>query len=399
MRFFKFFLFLTLVFCLGTSLYYYLPETEENTSFGFFETETPVKKIIKQHVTASGQLKLKDEMKIGSSIKGKIKAIHVREGDFVREGELLVEIETPFGDTELREAEGAYERAVAEKDYAADNYTRKKLLFDEAFLSEAELQEAWRQYKVAQAEEKSLKASYDAKLIAYEHRNVYAPSCGVIIKIFVSKGEKVSDDLEEGRLISLVPDTETIEAQLLIDERQIGQIRSGLPVEIIVDSYPSKVFKSFIDKVSFTAEENEEQACIYQAKSYIDNRRLLLRPGMSVTAKIAIGKSDAAWTMTSRAFGIKQHHLEEIAENLNMPLHPIKEEEKDSFLAAAEESNIQYVWQLCDDCLKELAVVIGIDDAIAFEVKKGLTGDEKLIVDVPEVDAMKKIYDRLYRKL
>lgn len=350
-------------------------------------------------ISATGSLKLKDQVKIGSVVNGRVKGFFVEENDPVTEGQLLVEIDTGLGDTQVREAQGAYERALAELEYQEAKFQRKSQLFAQKFLSDADLQEAKRDYRTTLADVKALKASYEKQVIAFENNKVYAPASGIIIHIDAAKGEKVTSDLDGGTLLSLAPDVKHIEAELDINEKDIGQIQKGQKVQMVVDTYPNRVFKSIIHNISFTAKEEGEQECIYQAKAYIDNPHLLLRPGMSVNAKIDVASVDSVLTLTSRAFLIKQESLQSIAELLNLSIKPLDSAEKKALLKDHSNENMQFIWVVCQDCFKEIPVEVGITDNISFEIKSGLKGDEKLVVDVMENDEMQKIYEKFYRKL
>src|SRR6476469_9232127 len=128
--------FLTLAFANLLLATYLLADPFTESSKESHSIERPIKN---QEISASGSLKFKGQIKIGSVQAGKIKAIHVQENDAVEEGQLLVEIDTGLEDTEVREAEGAYERSLAELDYQEANYRRQKQLFAEKFLSDSTL--------------------------------------------------------------------------------------------------------------------------------------------------------------------------------------------------------------------------------------------------------------------
>lgn len=389
---------LLVVSVISLPIYYYFFLPKGQPLDQLYEVETPSSKSIKQIISATGKLKLKDQVKIGSVVTGRVKAIHVEENDAVKEGQLLVEIDTGLADTEVREALGIYEKALAELEFHEANFKRKKQLFDENFISDAELQEAKRDYLTTVADVKALKASYEKNVIAYENSQVYAPTSGIVIHIDAAKGEKVSSDLDGGALLSIAPDIQHIEADLEISEKDIGQIQKGQTVHMVVDTYPNRTFKSTIHNVSFMAKSDDNE-CVYQAKAYIDNPHLLLRPGMSVNATIDVAAADSALTVTSRAFLIKEENLQSVSKILNLPIRSMNSEEKEKMLQSDPDDHIQFIWTICDDCFKEIPVKIGISDHISFEIKSGLKGDEKLVVDVMEDDEMQKIYDKFYRKL
>ena len=260
------------------------------------------------------------------------------------------------------------------------------------------MQEALRSYKTAQADVKALKATYEKKLIAFRDNKIYSPASGIIIHVEAAKGEKVTSDLEGGTLLSLAPDVKHIEAELEIHEKDIGQIKKGQTVQMVVDTYPHKVFESSIQSISFIPITGLENECLYQAKAYIDNPHLLLRPGMTVSATIDVAKADSALALTSRAFLIKEEHLRPVASLLNYDLKPLDPEEKAKIALQQEEKPTQFIWKECGNCFCEIPVETGLNDQIYFEIKSGLEGGEKCVVDVIEEDQMKKFYEKLYRK-
>ena len=397
MRFIKLTFIIFLVISLvSLPIYYFFFLSATHPIHQLYNVEIPSKKDIKQIISATGMLKLKDQVKIGSVVTGRVKAIYVEENDPVTEGQLLVEIDTGLGDTEVREAQGAYEKALAELEYQETNYQRQRQLFEEQFISDASLQEAKRSYRTTLADIKTLGATYEKKIIAYQNSKVYAPSSGIIIRIDVAKGEKVSSDSDGGTLLSLAPDVKNIEAELDINEKDIGQIRKGQKVQMVVDTYPNKVFESTIQSISFTAKEEKEKACTYRAKAYIENPHLLLRPGMSVNATIDVAAADSSLALSSRTFIIKHEHLQSIAESLNYSIKPI--EGKQSLLIAHPDQQLQFVWAVRENAFQEIPVEIGITDNIYFQIKSGLRGDEQLVVEVMEDDKMQKIYEKIYRK-
>jgi len=399
-RLIKFLFSLTFISALiGIPVYYFFFLPVETPTEELFEVEIPQQREIKQIITATGTLKIKDQVDIGSMVSGKIKMIFVKENDNVREGQLLAEVDPGTGDTEVRVAEADYEKALAELEYNEADYRRKELLYADHYISDADFQEARRNYKTSMAEVKSLKAALDKQLISLENNKIYAPSAGIIIDVLALKGEKVSSDVDGGTILTLGPDTRHIEAELEICEKDIGQIQNGQKVSLKVDTYPNRVFESTIQTIGFAGKDRSDSGCVYLAKVLVDNPRLLLRPGMSVNATIDVAKQDSALTVTARSFLIKKEHLESISDLMQMPIDSIEDHDKEELVEAHPESHIQFLWVACEDCFREVPVEIGITDNVYFEILSGLQGDEELVVDVLEDDKMREFYEKHFRKL
>jgi HlyD family secretion protein len=221
----------------------------------------------------------------------------------------------------------------------------------------------------------------------------------VILHVDLAQGERITDDPEEGTLLWLAPDVNQIEAELEINEKDIGQVQKGQKVYMLVETYPNRPFESTIHHISFIAKTEKEEECVYQAKAYLDNPRLLLRPGMSVQATIDVDSTDSALTLTSHAFLVKYEHLQPIAQLLEYTIQPIEKQSKQTLLQEHADQNIQFVWRVNDHSFQEIPVEIGMTDNLYFEVKAGLNGDEQLVADVMAQDDMQKIYETLFRKL
>lgn len=398
MKYFKWAFILSFILGISSLTYYFFWIPSDLETDEFYTVEQPVRKEIKQVISTTGTLKLKDQIKVGSLVTGRIKSIHVAENDLVKEGQLLAEIDTGLGDTEVREAEGSYEGALAELEYQTSHYQRQKQLFEEHFISEVALQEAKRDYLTTLANVKSLKAQYDKTLISFQQLQIHAPAAGIIIYIEATKGDLIKSDGDDGTILWLAPDVKQIEVELEINEKDIGQIQKGQQVQMVVDTYPHRTFESKIENVSFMAKVQNDN-CTYLAKAYIDNPQLLLRPGMNVNAKIDVAAVDSTWALTSRPFLIKQEHLQPVAQFLNYTIEPVDNQTKQALLLTHADQNIQFVWQICEQCFREIPIELGTTDNIYFEIKSDLQGDEKLIVDVMEDDQMKKIYEKIFRKL
>jgi HlyD family secretion protein len=274
----------TFVLLLIANLIVFFPFSSAKSFDQLDKIETSSENDLNQMIATTGTLKLKRQVKVGSPINGQVRALYIGENDIVGEGQCLVEIDSGIGDTEVREAQGAYEKALAELEYQEASFTRKKQLFKEYFLPDADLQEAKRNYQTALADLKILKATYEKKSLIFENQKICAPVSGIILSIDIAKGEKVFS--EGGALLSIAPDIHTMEVELRIQEKDIRHIQKGQKVQMVVEAYPNQVFESMIHQVSWLVKTEENKPCTYRAKAYIDNPHLLLRPGMRVHATI-----------------------------------------------------------------------------------------------------------------
>jgi HlyD family secretion protein len=378
--------------------YLWSPEEEMEE---IFTIETPETRSIVQSISASGELDIKDRIKVGSLANGIIKAIHVQENQEVKEGKLLAEINTGRGDTDLREAQGEYEKALAELEYEKGEYNRNLQLLQEKLISDIKFQESKKAYHLAQSNVKITKAIFDRRLQECQNCLVMAPTSGIITAINVMKGEYVAADGSASSLFHLAPDVTKMEVTCMIDERDIGQIQLGQKVTLVVDTYPNKIFESTIQNISFSPNgfgDDNEQACLYEAKAYLDNPHRLLRPGMHIHATIFVESVESALAITSRTLLIKKEHLESISELFDFEIHSLSKEEKHSLVMNQPDKNIQFVWKVFENQFIETPIEIGISDDIHFEVISGLNKTDELVLEIAENDTMQAFYDQAFKR-
>lgn len=394
MKWLKFLFFISFLIASAIGIKQFYPsKTESETSI--FEVEAPSLRTISQSISAAGILEVKDQMKIGCLVSGVIKALHVEENQVVTEGQLLAEIETGKGDTELKEAEAHYEKSVIELDFQKKGYERQQELFNKQFIPAAKFEEAEKSYLLAVHQERSQKANLNKKRQEYLACQVRAPTAGVVTAVGVTKGERVSESSTTA-LFHIAPDIHTMEADFVIDERDIGQIKKGQKVQLIVDTYPGKIFETSIYNINFSPKE-KDNVRTFHAKAYLDNTTQLLRPGMNVSATIDVAIVSSALSITSLPFLIKEEHLQSAAKCLHYKVQGLESKARKDYIVAHPNQNIQFVWKVLDQAFVEIPVEIGVSDSIHFEILGGLQDKDSVVIEVLEEDQMQKIYDHISR--
>lgn len=361
-----------------------------------FEYEEPQVQDISQKIYASGRLQLAGLIKVGSQVRGTLQEVYVSENETVEKNQLLALIDNGKGDTDVREAEGQYNSLVASANFLQLEYEREKALRNEQFASESLYDQAEQAYISARDNAKAALARLERANIDYGNIQIKAPAGGIITKLGLSIGERVQTDLDASVLFEIAPDAKKMVTDLVIDERDIGQIKPGQAIRMVVDTYPNKIFRSTVTSVSFTPKEVDKNL-FYQAIAFLDNTQGLLRPGMTITATIDVASAGDALTITSRAFLLEQENIEQAADLLGYRVELVDPALK-NVLIEDETKNIKFVWIYQDNAFIERPVEVGVDDNIFFEIKSGLTKNDRVVVDVAEKDVLSEFYKRFTRR-
>ncbi len=180
---------------------------------------------------------------IRSSINSQVKKVHVREGQEVKQGELLVQLECEPAKARKHIAElaanesGSKSNAAAELEFAQKNFDRFKKLHDQNAVNENEWHEASLRLKRAQAGyqievERSAanKARFELASAELEQYFLRAPFDGYVTSVSASPGDPVTSDSDILQLVSM--DQLRMELYLPFEQAQKVQVGQSYPLQV-----------------------------------------------------------------------------------------------------------------------------------------------------------------------
>ena len=362
-----------------------------------YKTATFEKREIEQLINATGSIEAKDTIRVGSLINGVVKELYVEENEQVKKGQIIALLDNGKGDTDVQRTLGLLNRAKARLTYQKKFLDRQQKLYANGHISLDLLQQAQAVYGEAKGTYEESTASYEKAFIDYENIKILSPINGIIIKKNVSLGQGVSSFLAPTVLYLIAKDLKKMKIELEVDETSIGDLRVGQEALLTFDTYAYHVFEGNIKEIS-NGPTIAKGTVSYKAYIYIDNEELLLKPGMTVRAEIIVNKKEDVLAIPGYIFAINPKLIEFVAEEIGYGFKPITKEQMAEFKKEMQdkENPIKKIWIVKDKAFIEKLIEIGITDKIFFEVIKGLTGDEDIVIDVEETDVMKEMFKRLF---
>ncbi|MCX7995845.1 MAG: efflux RND transporter periplasmic adaptor subunit [candidate division WOR-3 bacterium] len=246
------------------------------------EVEVVKRGEIVSKVSADGELKAKAQVDISAETIGRIKKIYYKEGDFVKKGSLLIEID----DTQ---AKANYKLSEVRFKQAEQVFNRTKSLYEKGLISKENFENAELNYE-------SAKATYEQALDTYKKTKIYAPISGKVMKLNIEEGETaVMGTLNYvGTVLATIADMSRMIAVVKIDETEVPKVKLGQEAEVIADALPDSIFKGKVVKVGLmpvtSITPTTEKATDFEVEIELDNYSERLRPGMNVKAEIFTGK-------------------------------------------------------------------------------------------------------------
>jgi len=366
-----------------------------------FKTQTAEKRDIDKIVNAEGDLEAIGYSKIGPLINGTVKKILVREDQIVKQGELLAELDNGIGgDTIVRQKKAILQQAKATFDYLSANYQRKKALYDSNQISKDAFEKFTKDYLNAKSDINLQQASLDQGVFVYENTKVQAPRDGIILSVPVKLGEAVAVITSPPTvLFEIAQDLSTMRANLKVDENRVGDIKVGQKVKIKVDTYPYRIWRGEIETIgnaSISPKAGEQKQTIsYKAVVKVKNEEKLLKPGMTVHAKITAAKAKNALALPGFVFQMEGKSIEVLSKKIGYEFKPLNPAEKKK-LSKQEQPPVKFVWIVKDKAFIETPVEIGITDYAYFQVISGINENDQIVTDIEDSDEMKALYQKFF---
>ncbi len=258
------------------------------------EVQVAKKGDITSKVSADGTLKAKAQVDISAETIGRIKKIYYKEGDFVKKGNLLIELDDV-------QARANYNLAEAQLKQAEQSYKRVKNLYEKGLISNEN-------FETAQLNFESARARYDQALDSYNKTKIYAPISGKIMKVNIEEGETAVMGTMNyaGTVLAIIADMSRMIAVVKIDETEVPQVKAGQDAEIIADALPDSVYSGIVTKVGLmpiTSITATEQATDFEVEIELKDFSDDLRPGMNVKAEIFTNRKSGVLIVPIQAVG------------------------------------------------------------------------------------------------
>jgi HlyD family secretion protein len=370
-------------------------------------------------VSGSGEIKPKTYVNVSANAFGKITKLFVREGDHVKKGQLLAQLENVQSSADvaatrasleaartdaiaaaaaLKTAQANLARSQADDDRAKLDWVRAQGLYKDALIAKSDYdakKAAWEAAEAGVAQSQAEIAQSRAQLesaqgrITQNQANLrrvtdvldktyyFAPYDGLVTNLPVREGETVVIGIQNspGSTLMTIADMSVITAEVKVDETDIVNVQLGQPAEVTIDATEignNAVVRSTgvsTSQQTIASQEAKDFKVVVTLQNPPDN----LRPGLSTTAKVTTATRQNALAIPIQALTVRK--TSELRENpgqgsvqaASLPVSTNSDDKKE----------IQGVFVIRNRRAVFVPVETGISGTTDTEVLKGLQkGDE-----------------------
>ncbi len=314
---------------------------------------------VRKTTIITGKIEPRNEVNIKPQISGIITELMKEAGQRVQQGEVIAKVKVIPDMGQLSSAEARVRLSDINMKQAQIDFDREKALFDKQLVSADEFEKV--KQKLHQAKEEVV-AAQDALQVVRDgvsKSNASASSTlvrstisGVILDIPVKVGNSVilSNTFNDGTTIAVVANMNDLIFRGNIDETEVGQLVSGMPMKITIGALQDLRFDAALEYISPKATESNgaNQFEIKAAVKVTDTDKL--RSGYSANAEIVLAEAKQAMTIPESA---------------------IEFSGDSTFVYVVKGTGAQKTYQ-------RTPVVTGLSDGVNIEIKKGLSKQDKV---------------------
>jgi HlyD family secretion protein len=310
------------------------------------------KRDLESIVSASGTIQPIRQVNVGAPTAGTVVELDVREGDVVKKGQFLMQIDPrnlqiqvdsqnaslAAARSQLEESRRSIESARAAVAQSQAAFQRQEGLMKNGLTSKEAYEAAENDLKMRQASlaqgEQSIKtqetritqtesnlqnAQYDLSKM-----RLTSPIDGVVTKRSVDMGEMVAGNQFQTVALITIADMSVIQAEIDVDETDIPSVTIGQPAKVTVDALPDKTFRAKVTEVGNSpiaaSAGSTTRATNFKVTVTIDGQVPNVRPGFTCTSTITTATRQKVTSVPIQAMTLREMVLDEEGQIVREPI-------------------------------------------------------------------------------
>jgi HlyD family secretion protein len=332
-----------------------------------------------QTVAGSGQINPEVEVKVSANVAGKIIKLHADEGDSVRKGQLLVELDQEQYIAALERAKANLLSMKANEKKLKSELIRSRDLREKGLMSDAEFEATQASYEAAESNRKQAEAQVNEAIDMLSKTRLHSDMDGIVTKLNKEVGEIALGAQFQEDVIMVVADLSKMEAVIEVDENDVVNVSLGDTAKVEIDAFIDTTFNGVVTKIANTATikglGTQEQVTNFEVKVALTDYNEQFRPGMSTTVDIITETRHNVIKVPIQAVTVREEKT--LQKEPQVEETSSKESEGDE--EELDKKMVEVVFCVEDNKAVAKPVELGISDDTHYEILSGIDADETVI--------------------
>ncbi len=269
---------------------------------------------VRQVVSSTGTLQAVVTVQVGSQVSGTIDKLFADFNTKVKAGQVVAQLNQDKFKASVDQAranvlaaEANYAKAKVTAADTLRTFERNRELRKRELTAQSDLDAAQTAYDAAvaqlnvnQAQTAQAKAALTQATVDLNNTVIRSPVDGIVISRNVDVGQTVAASLQAPTLFTIANDLGKMEVHTSVDEADVGNVYEGQPVSFTVDAFPARRFRGKVFQVR-NAPTIVQNVVTYDAVVRIDNKELLLKPGMTANVQFLVSEKEEVLAIPNMA--------------------------------------------------------------------------------------------------
>lgn len=383
-------------------------------------TEALQKRRLEAIVSSSGKIQARRTVNISADTMGRVTGLAVNEGDRVKTGQFLLQIDPRNLRTRVESGEASFQAARSQAEQlrlslesarvalkqAEENHKRQQDLWkgglttretlerteNELKMRQADLRSQEQQIQTQQARMQQERASLDNARYDLSKVRIESPIDGIVTRRNIEEGETVVIGTmnNAGTVLLTIADMSVIEAEVEVDETDIPSVQFGQKAKVTIDAMPGKTFTARVTEIGNspiqTTGQAASQATNFKVVLTVDGEIPEVRPGFTCTAEITTATRDNVLSVPIQATTVREVVVDDKGVIVREPVTPGKGRPRPGGVQASElkpgqsRKELEGVFVVRDGKATFEPMKTGIAGEKFFEVLSGLKEGDQVIV-------------------
>lgn len=238
-------------------------------------------------VSATGTLQPLVSANVGSTVSGPVTQVNADFNSQVRAGQILARLDPAQFQQRVSQAQATLSQAQAQYAVASADYGRYETLAQRGFASQQLMSQQRAARATAAASVAQARAAVQSAQTDLDRTIIRSPIDGVVVDRQVNVGQSVAASFQAPTLFVIAQDLSRLQANITVDEADIGDVREGMDVRFTVDAFPDRDFEGRVSQLRQQG-VSDQGVVTYTVVVEADNPGRVLLPGMTANAEIVL---------------------------------------------------------------------------------------------------------------